>query len=70
MVCQDEFHELAVRFFNFEFNLITPAIEHALRDDREKGLNQPHCRGHHGFRNTVRNSASAAAHSTPLRAAW
>ena len=58
-MCEDELDDFAVGFFDFQFDLVAPAVEDALWNDGEEGDDEAGCGSDHGFGNTIRDHAAA-----------
>jgi len=61
MVREDELDELAVDFFDFEFDFVGPAVEDGLGDDGGEGDDEADGGGEHGFGDAGGDGSAAAA---------
>ena len=63
---QDKLDNLAIRLFDFEFNLITPTVKDTLGNDGEKRHNQAHRGGDHCFSDSVCDRPAAATNTSGI----
>ena len=63
---QDKLNNLAIRFLDFEFNLITPTVKDALGNYGEKRHNQAHRGGDHGFSESVCDRPATTANTSGI----
>jgi hypothetical protein len=63
---QYELDNLAIRLFDFEFDLITPTVKHTLGNDGEKRHNQAHCGGDHCFSDSVCDRPATTANTSGI----